>query len=180
MVGHGNRAIESESGLIGRYRHGSCQMHLRVLIKLPLAWEDSEASWIPTHQVDCRVVGLKTSVRRMIKPMSDEVRSSMMKCVEGLIRQGSLASKCDRDIRERYCRTGTEFFFSNHKKCQRQKKNLPGISRGRMHIRCMRLRAELRIGPVILHLHAGSSSLPVGARPLCSSALHVAGRGARR
>lgn len=61
-----------------------------------------------------------------------------------------------------------------------KKKNLPGISRARMHTRCMRLRAELRIGPVILHLHAGSSSLPVGARPLCSSALHVAGRGARR
>ena len=26
--GHGNRAIESDNGLIGRYRHGSCQMHL--------------------------------------------------------------------------------------------------------------------------------------------------------
>ena len=62
----------------------------------------------------------------------------------------------------------------------KKKKNLPGISRARMHFRCMRLRAELGIGPVILHLHADSSSLPVGARPLCSSALHVAGRGARR
>ena len=155
-------------------------MHLRMLIQLPLGWEDGEASFIPTHQVGCRVVGLEISVRKMIKAMVDGVRSSVMKCVESLIRQGSLASKCDRDIRERYCRTGTKFFFSNHKKCQRQKKNLPGISRARMHIRCMRLRAELRIGPVILNLHAGSSSLPIGARPLCSSALHVAGRGARR
>ena len=60
-----------------------------------------------------------------------------------------------------------------------KKKNLPSISRARMHRICMRLRAELRVGPVILHLHAGSSSLPIGARPVCS-ALHVAGKGARR
>ena len=151
-----------------------------MLMQLPLGWEDSEAPWIPTHQVGCRVVGLNTSVRRMIKAMSDGVRSSVMECVESLNWQGSLASKCDRGgdrgIRERYCRTGRSYTS----RCQRsEKKNLPGISRGRMHIRCMRLRAELGVGPVILHLHAGSSSLPIGARSVCS-ALHVAGRGARR
>ena len=76
-----------------------------MLIKLPRGREDSEASWIPTHQVGCRVVGLQTSVRRMVKAMSDGVRSSVMICVESLIWQGSLAKKCDRDIRERYTRT---------------------------------------------------------------------------
>ena len=72
-----------------------------MLIQLPLGWEDSEASWIPTHQVGYGVVGLQTSVRRMIKAMSDGVRSSVMICVESWIWQGSLASKCDRDIRGR-------------------------------------------------------------------------------
>ena len=180
--GDGNRAIESDSGLIGRYRQGSCQMHLRMLMQLPLGREDSEASWIPTHQVGYGVVGLQTSVRRMIKAMSDGVRSSVMEGVESLIWRRSLASKCDRDIRERYCRTGTGttvVVWWSGTRCQQKKKNLPGISRGRMHIRCMRLRAELRIGPVILYLHAGSSSLPIGARPVCS-ALHVGGKGARR
>ena len=76
-----------------------------MLIKLPRGREDSEASWIPTHQVGYGVVGLQTSVRRMIKAMSDGVRSSVMEGVESWIWQGSLASKCDRDIRERYCRT---------------------------------------------------------------------------
>lgn len=60
-------------------------MHLRMLIKLPLGWEDSEASFIPSHQVGCMVVGLQTSVRRTIKAMSDGVRSSVMKCVGSLI-----------------------------------------------------------------------------------------------
>ena len=59
-------------------------MHLRMLIKLPRGREDSEASWIPTHQVGCRVVGLETSVRMMIKAMVDGVRSSVMECVESL------------------------------------------------------------------------------------------------
>ena len=113
-------------------------MHLRMLIKLPRGREDSEASWKPTHQVACTVVGLQTSVRRMIKAMSDGVRSSVMKRIcEGGLTPGVPISE--------------------------KKKILPGISRGRMHIRCMRLRAELGVGPVILHLHAGSSSLPIGA-----------------
>ena len=123
--GDGNRAIESDSGLIGRYRQGSCQMHLRMLMQLPLGREDSEASWIPTHQVGYGVVGLQTSVRRMIKAMSDGVRSSVMEGVESLIWRRSL----DRDIRERYCRTGTGtsvVVWRSMAWCQQKKKKPTG------------------------------------------------------